>query len=489
MMTLILVLYCIALGMLALYGINCHVLIHLFKRRIAQRPGEDQRLLSEFYRDRNIQELPMVTSQLPIYNEMNVTERLIDAVVTFDYPEGKHEIQILDDSTDETSQIIAQKVKTLKAAGVQIEHIRRSTREGFKAGALKHGLEKARGEFLAVFDADFVPPRDFLLKTIPFFLLDPHLGLVQSRWGHLNSHESLITCLQSIGINGHFMVEQSARNWNGLFMNFNGTAGIFRKKAILEAGNWKADTLTEDLDLSYRMQFVGWRCRYLIDLVSPAEIPENVNAFKSQQFRWAKGSIQTAMKLLPSVWKSAHPLFKKLQATLHLTHYLVHPLMVYIAITAPLLLLTQKLQISPILFAFVGVILLLSCTGPSRLYWTAETYLHGIWNSRLLLLPFLVCFGCGLGINNTRAVLEAIWGRKSEFVRTPKKGNQERKHYRLPLNPLFLLEILVGIWCLSGTFFYFEAKQYLIGHFLLIYSIGFTYVGATSLLHQRRSLQ
>ncbi len=486
---MILILYCFAVVMLAFYGINCHIMIYLFRRRCNRFTHEDQRLLKEFYREHDVLELPAVTTQIPIYNEMNVAERVIAAVAAFEYPQGKHEIQVLDDSSDETSLLVARKVETLRAAGVRIEHIRRPNREGFKAGALKYGLEQAQGEFLAIFDADFVPPHDFLLKSVPFFLVEPRIGFIQGRWGHLNANESLITRFQSIGINGHFAVEQSARNWNNLFMNFNGTAGIFRKKAVLEAGNWAGDTLTEDLDLSYRIQLAGWKCRYLINLVAPAEIPANINALKSQQFRWAKGSIQTAMKLLPRIWKSDYHIFKKLQATLHLTHYLVHPLMAFMAVIAPFLLITRSFQLPFAVFGLLTGMLVLSFIGPSRIYWTAEKYLYRGLSKRVLLLPLLICFGCGLAINNTRAVFEAIFGKKSDFIRTPKQGTQARKQYKPVMNLLFLLELAAGLWCLAGVAFYSAAHHYLVVHFLLIYAIGFLYVGGMSFLYQKRYLQ
>jgi cellulose synthase/poly-beta-1,6-N-acetylglucosamine synthase-like glycosyltransferase len=489
MMSLVIIVYCIVVALLTVYGINCHVLLFLFKRRAAECPKEDQRLLEQFYRERDIQDVPFVTTQIPIYNEINVAERIIDTVAAFDYPEGKHDIQVLDDSTDETSQVIACKVKTLRAAGVRIEHIRRGTREGFKAGALKYGLETARGDLLAVFDADFVPPPDFLRKAVPFFVLDPKLGLIQGRWGHLNRNQNIMTRLQAIGIDGHFMIEQSARSWNNLFMNFNGTAGVFRKQAILDVGSWKADTLTEDLDLSYRMQLAGWRCRYLIDLVAPAEIPANIYAFKSQQFRWAKGSMQTAIKLLPAIWRSQFSHFKKLQATLHLTHYIVHPLMVFVAVIVPTLLINRRFTLSPLLLLLFGGLLGLSFFGPSRLYLTAQKYLQEGWPKRVLLLPLLMCFGCGLAINNTRAVLEAILGKKSEFIRTPKQGDGKRKSYKPIMTPFFLFEIALGLWCLSGMVLYLTASNYLIGYFLLLYAMGFLYVGALSLLYWVKDLR
>jgi hypothetical protein len=269
-------------------------------------------------------------------------------------------------------------------------------------------------------------------------------------------------------------------------MNFNGTGGVFRKRAILEAGNWQDETLTEDLDLSYRIQLAGWRCRYLLGVVAPAEIPTDINAFKSQQFRWAKGSIQTAIKLLPRVWRSKNKAFKKVEATLHLTHYLVHPLMAYLAIMAPVLLFTERIKFPPTLYAILGGLIFLSCTGPSRLYLAAEKYIHGRWTKQMLLLPLLVCFGCGVAINNSKAVFEAIWGKRSAFVRTPKKGSREKKRYRPALDPLFILEIVAGLWCLLGMFIYFDVRHYVVGHFLLLYAVGFLYVGGMSLLHQKR---
>jgi cellulose synthase/poly-beta-1,6-N-acetylglucosamine synthase-like glycosyltransferase len=484
MITILLMFYSIAAGLLVLYGLNCHIMTYLFQRRVKQRSKEDRDVLERFYRECGRHDLPIVTSQLPVYNEMNVVERIIDAVAAFDYPDGKHEIQVLDDSTDETSQLIAAKIAVLKAKGVQIEHIRRPTREGFKAGALKYGLEKAKGEYVAIFDADFVPPRDFLLKSVPFLVLDPQLGAVQGRWDHLNGSESLITCLQSICLNGHFVIEQSARNWNNLFMGFNGTAGVLRKQAILAAGNWQADTLTEDLELSYRMQLSGWKFRYLLNLVAPAEVPTTIQALKSQQFRWTKGSVQTAMKLLPSLWKSDYHFFQKLQAVLHLSHHLMYPLMVYLAMIAPLPLIPRGGEMPPLLSVLMGLLFLLSFLGPFRLYWTAETYIHRGWTRRIFFLPLLACIGCGLSINNTRAVFQALRTKKTEFVRTPKKGDRPQKQYQSTLNPFYLCEIAFGLWCLVGTLFYFIGHHYVTSYFLLLYTIGFLGVGGLSCFQQ-----
>jgi cellulose synthase/poly-beta-1,6-N-acetylglucosamine synthase-like glycosyltransferase len=490
-MQILIVLYFLCAVLLTVYGVNCHVMIHLFQKRLATRRLEDRALIDDFYGGGLPLEdprpfaarLPFVTTQLPIFNERNVAERLIDAVAAMAYPPGKHEIQVLDDSTDETRELVASRVAEWQKRGVAIRHIVRTERRGFKAGALRHGLETARGDYVAIFDADFVPPPDFLLRSVPFFLLDSRLGFVQARWGHLNGGDSLITRLQAIGINGHFMVEQSARNTSKLLMNFNGTAGVFSKRAILAAGNWHDDTLTEDMDLSYRVQLCGGHCRYLVDLVAPAEIPANLNAFKSQQFRWAKGSIQTARKLLPRILRSDFSPFVKLQALLHLTHYIIHPLMLFLAVTALPVLIGGQPHLPVVVFLVFGFFLLLSCTGPSRLYLAAES---AVGNSRLktlALLPVMICFGCGLAVNNSRAVLEALTGRKSGFVRTPKLGSAPHRAYPSAHTTAFFTEIAVGLWCLIGTAAYFNSRLYLIGHFLLLYAVGYLLVGLLSWRH------
>ena len=493
-MDLIELIYAFCAFLLIVYGLNTHVLVYLFNCRYPLRIQQDKSFLADFYgqnppfqlSDTTIKLLPAVTTQLPVFNELNVVERLIEAVAAFHYPKGRHEIQVLDDSTDETTQVVKRKVDLLRKKGIDIHHIRRAKRDDYKAGALRHGLTVAKGDFIVIFDADFVPPTDFLLRSVPFFLDAPRLGLVQARWGHINRNASWITRLQAIGINGHFMVEQGARYANRLFLNFNGTAGVFRKEAIIDAGNWQGDTLTEDMDLSYRLQLGGWQCRYLADLVAPAEIPQNLNAFKNQQFRWAKGSTQTAIKLMPRILRSPFSPFAKFQAFMHMTHYIIHPLMLLLALLAPFLLIQKAAFLSGYSLMCFGVLLLLSCTGPSRMYLVAERALGRPYLETLRLLPFMICFGCGLALNNSRAVLEALVGKSSEFVRTPKDGDRSLKTYPAKRDYFILLEVLLGLWCLFGVGLYFSFHHFLIGHFMLIYAAGFLYIGMLSWRHDQR---
>ncbi len=366
---------------------------------------------------------------------------------------------------------------------------------------MAEGLRRAKGEYIAIFDADFVPPPDFLRSTMPFLLEDERCGFVQTRWGHRNSDFSPLTFAQSVGIDGHFVVEQSARAWNGLFFNFNGTAGVWRKRAIEDAGGWQADTLTEDLDLSYRTQLAGWVSRYLLDVITPAEIPTNINALKSQQRRWAKGSIQTAMKLLPTVWKRTDfKLFKKMQATLHLTHYLIHPLIFLITLLVAPLLYLVELRSSSLYVAPIIALMFLALLGPSALYVFSQGATQGNWRRRLLWMPALMSLGIGLAANNTQAVLEGMMGRKGEFVRTPKLGSHaeaqfgrteasgaimHRQSYRQPLSRLFMVEIFMGLWALSAFLGSVTSVGFAASPFLLIQAVGFTYVGLTSIAHHR----
>jgi cellulose synthase/poly-beta-1,6-N-acetylglucosamine synthase-like glycosyltransferase len=364
-----------------------------------------------------------------------------------------------------------------------ISCIRRNNRKGFKAGALYYGMSRCKGEFLAIFDADFVPPVDFLVKSIPFFLNNDELGLVQARWGHLNRRHSLLTRAQSIGIDGHFMIEQSARNGGGLYMNFNGTAGTFRKQAIIDGGGWQWDTLTEDMDLSYRIQFAGWKTQYLPELVVPAELPEDIRAFKSQQFRWAKGSIETALKLFPAIAKSPIPWFQKLQAYFHLTHYLVHPMMIILALLALPVMKAIDKGPGPILFSILALILLFSMIAPSALYMVSQRASYKNWFSRIIFLPILTIVGTGIALSNTRAVIEAVIGYRTEFVRTPKKGDAQVKKYAYKLPVSALLELALGLYCMFSFHMYLLDERYIVGPFIDIYAAGFLFTGVMTLIH------
>lgn len=474
MTILLLVVYLLACGSLLIYGLNCYVLLGLFMRRRTTLVGDP-------VRPENSEDWPLVATQIPLYNEANVARRLIDAVAGFSYPENKHEIQILDDSDDDTRAVVDEAVTYWQARGKRIAVIRRTQRTGYKAGALREGMEQSQAEFFAVFDADFVPPPDFLLRLVPHFLQDPGIGLVQSRWGHLNRDDSLLTRAQSLGIDGHFMIEQGARAGNGLYLNFNGTAGLWRRAAIEDAGGWQDDTLTEDLDLSYRAQLVGWRACYRPDVVSPAELPTSIAAFKSQQHRWAKGSIQTAKKILPRLWREPGKPWRKIQATLHLTHYGIHPLMLVLALTALPVTLAFPDRWSFFWFGLTAIALAIGMMAPSTLYLASQRCLYPDWIRRIAWLPVLMMVGVGLAVSNTRAVFEGITGHKSGFIRTPKRGDRAEVSYRVKAPVMPLLELALGIYCTLSLAAYLTAGNLVIGPFLAIYASGFLFVGLLGL--------
>lgn len=503
-MDIIIWLYCAVAGVLWVFGINCHLMTRLYRRTHKALRAADALDLARFYGQEAVPavpedaggivallddpavaaKLPVVTTQLPIYNERAVASRVIRAVAAFAYPEGKHHIQVLDDSTDDTRQVVDATVAELKARGADIEIIRRTVRTGYKAGALREALPHANGEFVAIFDADFAPHSDFLLRTIPYLAQDPKLGFVQTRWDHLNRDESLMTRMVSVGIDGHFLIEQTARCAGGYLMNFNGTCGVFRAAAIYDAGNWQDDTLTEDLDLSYRMQMRGWGRRFLPEVTAPGEVPADMNAFKQQQFRWAKGSIQTARKLLPQVL--AHPMrpHARFEAVLHLTHYLVHPMMAFLAAAALPIIVVRGAHPADGSYLLMGVFLVLASTGPSAMYVQAQKDLGRSPYRAMVLMPLMICFGCGLAVNNTRAVAEALLGRNSPFVRTPKRGSGGAG-YRVPLSGVTLLEAFAGLWCISGVAAYWLTDHVLVGYFQLLYAVGFLSAAGLSWKHGR----
>ncbi len=474
------------LAALIVYSANCFVLIatyHRHRKPAERRSGELRRRFLDRVPDGG---WPHVTVQLPVFNERYVVERLIDSVCRLDYPRDRMEVQVLDDSTDDTTALAATAVQRMRERGVHIVLQHRADRVGFKAGALAEGLRTAAGEFIAIFDADFVPPRGFLRDSIPYFL-DERVGMLQTRWGHLNADYSLLTRIQAIGIDGHFTVEQSSRAWGGLFLNFNGAAGVWRRRAIEEAGGWQADTLTEDLDLSYRAQLKGWKLMFAPQIVCPAEVPVTITALKSQQHRWAKGSIQTARKMLGQVLRAPLPLRVKTQAFLHLTRYLVHPLMLAVVMLSipmldtPLLRQAQGGQL-----LFFGL-LWLSSLGPSSLYLLSQRVLYRNWGKSIPYLPALMCLAVGVSVNNTKAVVEGLLNLRSGFVRTPKYGIEDRrgdwrgKRYRLPATGVVVGELACGCYALLGAGLFLRAGKMLPGVFLMLYTLGFFYVFALSL--------
>lgn len=430
---------------------------------------------------------PRVTVQLPVFNERYTVERLLEAVAGLDYPRDRLQIQVLDDSTDVTTAIARQLVARYQAQGLDIHLLHRTDRTGFKAGALAKGLESATGELVAVFDADFVPAADWLRHTVPAFS-DAQLGCLQTRWGHLNRGYSVITRAQALGVDGHFVVEQTVRARRGLFLNFNGTAGLWQRACIDDAGGWQADTLTEDLDLSYRAQLCGWRVGYRPTVVVPAELPAQLDAFKRQQFRWAKGSLQTARKLASSMWQADLPWRVRLAGLLHLTSYAVHPLM--------LLVLLLALPIGHWSGALLRLFpwFTLAAIGPPLLYSLARTTHTLRLRDRLRVLPLLTLLGFGISLNNSVAAFEALTGRGSAFRRTPKFDLRDRRGrwadsvYALPRNPVVWGELGLAGYALFTMVVLWPEHGWAIVSWMMLYAAGYLFVAGLTLLQswQRR---
>ncbi len=482
---LLLALYIAALMVLSIYGLQGLSMVYHYSRL---RPADPVAPIRE-----DGTPLPRITVQLPLYNELYVAGRLLDAVCALEYPAELLEIQVLDDSTDETSQILAGAVEEKKRLGFDIEHIRRQNRDGFKAGALRNGLEYASGEYIAIFDADFLPPPDFLFRVIPHLMADPDLGLVQARWEHLNHDYSLLTRIQALALDAHFAMEQQMRNRTDLFMNFNGTAGVWRKECIVDAGNWHADTLTEDLDLSYRAQLRGWRFLYLNDLAVPAELPAEINGLKSQQFRWTKGAIETARKHLPAVWRSAIPLRVKLHATAHLTSNLVFPCILLIALlNLPVLYVKETRPDLKIYFDMMGIFLVTSFS-TLLFYLLAQRDIRHDWRNRMLIFPVFMAGTMGMAVNNTRAVMEALFNRRSAFERTPKynilssaDGWIGHRYRRSAVGAEVIVELLLALYILCGLAVSFAFMELSLVPFQLMFLFGFGLSGILSLRHNRQ---
>jgi cellulose synthase/poly-beta-1,6-N-acetylglucosamine synthase-like glycosyltransferase len=474
--------YFIVLIILAAYGGHRYWLVYLYYKHKKNKTTEPAARFTD---------LPLITVQLPIFNEQYVVDRLLDAVCRLDYPRKKLDIQLLDDSTDETVNVARDLVEQYRKLGNPVTYIHRENRHGFKAGALAAGLQSSKGEFVAIFDADFVPPPDFLLKCIHHFT-DPKIGMVQTRWTHINRNYSLLTQVEAILLDGHFVLEHSGRARSGVFFNFNGTAGMWRRKAIDEAGGWEHDTLTEDTDLSYRAQLKGWKFLYLQDVECPAELPVEMTAFKTQQARWAKGLIQVSKKILPKIFSSDVSRHQKIEAWYHLTANLSYPLMIVLSV---LLLPAMVIRFYQGWFQMLYIdlpLFMASTFSISSFYLVSQKELFPkSWFKCLLYLPLLMALGIGLTITNTRAVLEALVGKQSSFVRTPKYRVETKKDkvgsnkYRKRLGWVPWLEIAIGCYFALTVYYAIDNENYFTVPFLLLFVIGYWCTGLMSLLQGR----
>jgi cellulose synthase/poly-beta-1,6-N-acetylglucosamine synthase-like glycosyltransferase len=473
--------YFIVLFILALYGLHRYWLVYDYYAYAKNVPAQPPPVI----------EWPRVTIQLPIYNERYVIERLVEAISRFDYPPEFLDVQVLDDSTDETQEVARKCVERFAARGIPITYIHRSNREGYKAGALENGLKSSKGEFVAIFDADFVPSPDFLQRTIPYFM-NPSggaaIGMVQTRWTYLNTDYSLLTQVETILLDGHFVVEHGARSRRGTFFNFNGTAGVWRRKAIDQAGGWQHDTLTEDTDLSYRAQLKGWKFLYLPHIECASELPVDMNGFKAQQARWAKGLMQTAKKILPKVFKSNVAWHVKSEAFFHLTANISYPLMVLLS-TMLLPAMIVRFYQGWIQMLVIDLPLFLASTcSISSFYLVAQKELHPkTWYRTFLYMPFVMATGIGISVRNAQAVIEAIAGKKSEFARTPKyniagkQGSYARKSYKNKAGWMPYAEIFLGVYFALTVVYAVANENYATVPFLLLFVWGYLYTGFMSL--------
>ncbi len=470
------------LVLIGLSGYGCHRLciIYLYLRHSWRRPEAKERF----------EELPTVTVQLPVFNELHVVERLLTSVARLDYPKDKLQIQLLDDSTDETTEIARTEIDKLKAQGFDAELIHREDRTGFKAGALENGLKTSTGEYVFILDADFVPNPDVLRETIHYFT-DDQIGLIQTRWGHLNRNYNLLTRVQAMFLDGHLELEQTARNRSGRFFTFNGTGGIWRKQCIIDAGGWEHDTLTEDMDLSYRAQLRNWRFIFLNEVETPAELPVDMDGFKSQQHRWTKGSIQCCKKVLPAIWRSKFPLYVKLEATAHLTANFAWLLLMVLCF---LIFPNTKYQpeMSDWVRALIHIPIFIFASGSVVFFYlmSQKALNPKGWFREIIYLPCLLALGIGMSINNTRAVLEALFNMQSGFVRTPKYGIEKKKaenvstdrkrRYKAIKSVTPVLEFLFGLFFLFVLLDALLSGNLVSFTFLLPFPIGFFYTSLSS---------
>ncbi len=464
--------------LLSLFGFHRYIMVFLYQRYVREDPPPPP----------PPREWPRVTIQLPIYNEHHVVGRLLKAICRLDYPRDRMEIQVLDDSTDETTQTVARLVEFYRRQGVPIVHIHRTERTGYKAGALAHGLRMARGELIAIFDADFEPQPDFLKRVIPYFQ-DPRVGMVQVRWDYTNRNYSLLTRIQAMMLDGHFVIEHTARNRSGRFFNFNGTAGIWRRSAIESAGGWNDDTLTEDLDLSYRAQIRGWRFIYLKDYVVPSELPVEMAGFFRQQFRWAKGSVQTARKLIGTILRSPLDWRIKLEALFHLTANFSYVLITWIGLLlGPVIWARYRLGIYELLWIDVPIFCLATLSVATFYTLSQRENPSGVheWWQWLYLIPMLMAVGIGLSLNNTRAVFEGLFGMDSPFERTPKYGVRDRRTsvwaasaYRLRHWGLPTVSLGLGLYLCTVIYYCMEENLWYSIPFAALFATGFLYTSLT----------
>lgn len=482
---LVFTVYTVGLTFITLF---CLMQFNLLYHYIKGKKKEPKSKAAQSNQEGVLQDWPLVTIQLPVYNEMYVVERLIECIMRFDYPKELLEIQVLDDSTDETVGIIAEKVASYQLQGFRIEHLHRDNRQGFKAGALKEAMQKAGGQFIAIFDADFLPDPSFLKKTLPHFNT-PEIGVVQTRWEHLNEGYSLITKLQALQLNVHFTVEQLGRMYGNLFLQFNGTAGVWRRRTIDDAGGWEADTLTEDLDLSIRAQLKGWKILYLEEVGSPAELPAEMNSFKSQQFRWMKGGAETARKILPAVWKSKIGMWKKLQATFHLLGSTTFLFVFIIGVfSVPMMYFAMYFEsvglgrnwFAVFLVGWLSIFGVYYVGNVKAAIHKGQPFLK-LFFKFLLLFPLFLALSMGLSLHNTIAVLQGYLGKKSAFVRTPKFNIQStkdslsnKKYAAYSLNWTTVGEGLLAVFFLGSIIVGLQShnNMFLLFHIMLCFGYG-----------------
>ncbi|HRE41190.1 MAG TPA: glycosyltransferase family 2 protein [Ignavibacteria bacterium] len=478
---IILITYIISLTILCFFSFHGFTMIYFYFKTYKKRTDDlthDDLILKEY---------PFVTIQIPLFNERYVILRLINACIRMDYPKERIEFQILDDSTDDSTEIISKHIEPLKKQGYIINHIHRTDRTGYKAGALKEGLKTALGEYVAIFDADFIPRKKFLLRTLPYFKKIPKLGLVQTRWEHLNRDYSVLTKTQAVALDGHFVIEQAVRNRADFFINFNGTAGIWKKECILDAGNWEADTLTEDLDLSYRAQMKGWKFKYLVNFTSPAELPAEINSLRSQQFRWTKGAIETAKKIFPKVLKSKMPIKLKFEAFIHLCSNLAYPFILLCAIlNLPVMLIKLTGNFDDV-FKFMSIFIF-AFISSFIFYLYSQKDIYTDWQKRIIYFPVFMAGAMGLSVNNTKAVFEGLINKKSEFVRTPKfKITNEndswkgKKYVPKKLNFIVYIEALLAVYCFAGLTIAIVNAQIAAIPFNLMFCLGFGLISFLSI--------